>query len=388
MVSDKTNVSGVKFTATAPVGLASKPAAAETGSPINVEDVHSGAVAADIPTRTIPVAEAPVKTKLGAKIGVSAAMVAAAVGGMGLLGGAAPAQASTVYSQCTYDAWQVQDMGQLNHMATLYASPTTGYNRASGLYDASADMFGITHSASELTRLDGNQALKQLSCNQPVRFYSPQTGWLKFHNLNDFHGYEANYNQNGVMPWDQSGVYLNPHYEAPYGSPYYDSDFYQYNDYNSYVNGFYAGMGAGAWSYSQAPSAYTPPPQWYSSAPQDPFANNTYSPGYNGNGSAPADPYSNGGGYVAPSAPVDPFNNNGGYVAPAPAPSQSAPVDPFNNSGTTYQAPTYQAPTYQAPTQAAPVDPFNSGAGQTYAPSGSPTYAPSPGGAPADPFNQ
>ncbi|HEY4000872.1 MAG TPA: hypothetical protein VGO93_18530 [Candidatus Xenobia bacterium] len=223
------------------------------------------------------VVESGAKHGIGTKIGLGALGGLALIGGMGCFS-APPAQAETVIYQCQADPYQYQDEALLGHMSTLYASPATGYNPAAGIYDADGGYFS---QANEMSRLDGHQALKQLSCGHPVRLYSPQTGWLKFGNLNSLHRYVGTYGQ----PWDHPGVYLGN--TSGYGTPWYDAQYNQYNDYNSYRNQFYYGVQAPIWDYV-APPTYTPPSSW-NQAPPDGNWNQAPNGTWNQN-QAPADP--------------------------------------------------------------------------------------------------
>ncbi|HEY4002545.1 MAG TPA: hypothetical protein VGO93_26975 [Candidatus Xenobia bacterium] len=296
------------------------------------------------------VEESPKEARLG-HMGLK--LGAAALGGIALIGGLAGCSgppSGVPVQACETDPYAAQDLSLLNHMSTLFASPTTGYNHAAGLYDGNASVF---NRASELNRMDGTQALQQLQCGQPVRLYSPQTGWLKFHNLNQLHHYVGEVGQ----PWDMPNVYLGSSYLAGPNSPYYDSEYYQYNNYNSYMNGFYAGLSTPSWTYS-APPTYTPTSDW-SQAPTDwnqapPSSGGNWNQGGGSWNQAPPDnnnqaPVDNGGGSwnQAPSqqAPVDngggswnqaPPSNGGGSWNQAPSPSQ-APAD--NGGGSWNQAP-------------------------------------------------
>ncbi|MHB2020767.1 MAG: hypothetical protein ACYCW6_27835 [Candidatus Xenobia bacterium] len=209
------------------------------------------------------------KRGLVARIGGAALAFTALAGGLGLLAGTAPpAQAYTVYQTCLagqVNPYRFQDTEMLGHMATLFASPNTAFNHAAGLYDGSH----IFSPSGDFNRLDGTQAYKQLSCYQAVRFFSPQTGWLTFHSLDQLHSYIGLHG----TPWDVPGLSLSDRYTAHFGDPWYDPSTVPYNSYHSY----------GTWS---TPSwTYVPPPAYNGTqAPPD------YGTSVGGSTQAPTDP--------------------------------------------------------------------------------------------------
>jgi hypothetical protein len=277
-------------------------------------------------TTTPDVAQASGHSGIGKKIALAALSVGMLVGGGMMMPSTASAQ--TIHYnyqnvQACYDSpYAYQDQALMNHLAGLSNNAVSGFNHAAGVYDGRAD-FSL-HSLTK-NRLDGDQAYNRLTCNMPVRLYSPQTGWLKFNNIPDLHHFVSEYGQ----PWDNPNSFYG--YSANSADPWYDGSAIQYNQYDFSSYNFY-----NVPQYVAPPSNYAPPADWQSPG-------NTI-PG------TPAWQQNQGGG--ANAAPIDTHpvvpQNNGGNAAPV----DQRPVVP---SWQQNQAPP-STPSWQQGNNSAPVD--------------------------------